>query len=106
MSKQTTEIKENEKTGGCCGASKGQHQVDGANRTIQSNYLPQHTLTVKGATCGGCVEKIEQALLSVSGVEDARMKLSTGIAIVSGNVTTESLICALEDVGFSAAKTE
>jgi len=106
MSKQTTEIKENEKTGGCCCAGKNQHRSEGAERSVQGNDLPLHTLAVKGATCGGCVEIIERALQSVASVAEARMNLSTGIAIVSGEVAVESLISTLENVGFSAAKAE
>jgi hypothetical protein len=34
------------------------------------------------------------------------MNLSTGIAIVSGEVAVESLISTLENVGFSAVKAE
>ena len=106
MNKQTTEIKENEKKGGCCCAGKNQHQSEGADRSVQSNDSPLHTLAVKGATCGGCVEIIEGSLQSVAGVVEARMNLSTGIAIVSGDVAVESLISTLENVGFSAVKAE
>jgi hypothetical protein len=35
MSKQTTEIKENEKTGGCCCAGKNQHRSEGAERSVR-----------------------------------------------------------------------
>ncbi len=102
MKKQITE---NVK-GGCCCASDTRNQVEEIVAATQSTDLPRHTLMVKGASCGGCVDIIDRALLSVAGVEAASMDLSTGIAIISGDVTTETLINALESVDFSATKAE
>lgn len=36
------------------------------------------TLSVRGAKCGGCISKIESAVMAISGVEQARMNLSNG----------------------------
>lgn len=36
------------------------------------------TLSVRGAKCGGCLSKIETAVMAISGVENARMNLSNG----------------------------
>jgi len=36
------------------------------------------TLSVRGAKCGGCISKIESAVMAYSGVEQARMNLSNG----------------------------
>ena len=104
MVEQTNEIGEKEKSGGCCCSDKVKHQTEKTDRTTQISDLPLHTLVVKGATCGSCVAKIERALQSVAGVEEARMNLSTETAIVSGDVATKSLISALANVGFSVVK--
>lgn len=106
MSKQKTEIEETAKIGGCCCAVKEKTDTDTTERNLQSNDLPLHKLAVVGATCGGCVKKIEQALQSVAGVDDASMNLFAGIAIVSGDAAIPTLIRALEAVGFSATKAE
>lgn len=106
MSKQKIKIEETAKTDGCCCAVKEKVDSDTTERTLQSNDLPLHKLAVVGATCGGCVKKIEQALKSVAGVDDASMNLFAGIAIVSGDVAMSTLIRALEAVGFSATKVE
>jgi|TARA_R110002074_G_scaffold301789_1_gene473164 copper chaperone CopZ len=106
MSKQTTEIRKNEKSSGCCCADEGQHRTKKIEQTMKSEDFPLHALAIKGAKCGGCVGKIERALQSVAGVEDARMNLDAGVVIVSGEVSTELLIRALEIVGFSATKAQ
>ena len=36
------------------------------------------TLSIRGAKCGGCISKIETAMLALPAVEDARMNLSNG----------------------------
>ena len=106
MSKQTTDINKDGKAGGCCCSGKDQQRDEIANQAVQSNDLPLQKLAVKGASCGGCVGKIERALLSVAGVEEAHMNLSTGVAIVSGDAVMQMLIDALEAVGFSATQAE
>jgi Cu+-exporting ATPase len=104
MRKKINELVKNEKVGGCCCADKAQLQAEGSDRSVEGNDFPLHKLIVTGATCGGCASKIERTLQSVAGVEEAHMNLSAGVAVVSGDVTTESLIKALENVGFSASK--
>ena len=103
MSAQTSVIKENKKTSCCC-AGKDQVRSEGTDRNVPDPDLPLHKLTVVGATCGGCVGKIERALQSVAGVEEARMNLSAGIAFVSGDVATETLVCALKKNWFLGYK--
>ncbi len=41
------------------------------------------TLSVRGAKCGGCLSKIEQAVSAIPGIEQARMNLSSGKLNVS-----------------------
>ena len=106
MNTKIYEQEKNEKSGGCCCSGKTRNTGNDLVAETNNTDLPLHVLTVKGASCGGCVGKIERALLSISGVEKAQMNLQTGTAIVSGDVAIETLIRALEDVGFSASKAE
>jgi len=64
------------------------------------------TLAVEGMHCGGCMRKVENALMGVSGVVAARANLSsrrvTALA-QDGKVDPIALIDALGKVGFKAA---
>jgi P-type Cu2+ transporter len=70
-----------------------------ANRTI--------TLAVENMNCGGCMRKVEKALLGVSGVASARANLSARRATVvfdEAQGTAAPLVDALGRVGFKAAE--
>ena len=65
------------------------------------------TLIVENMRCGGCIRKVETALLAVPGIIAARANLSTGrVNVVVSNAqvraTTEPLIDALRTVGYVA----
>ena len=71
----------------------------GRNQTI--------TLAVENMTCGGCMRKVEKALLEVPGVASARANLSARRAtVVFGEAqrTAAPLVDALGRVGFKAAE--
>lgn len=59
-------------------------------------------------SCASCVRRVEKALLNVEGVQDASVNLSTERASVNaaGNVQLESLISAVENIGFQAEPVE
>ncbi|MFC6673532.1 heavy metal translocating P-type ATPase [Marinobacterium aestuariivivens] len=61
-------------------------------------------LTITGASCGGCVGKIEKALQGVEGVENASFNLADREAVVSGEVDVTALIAAIETAGFEASE--
>ena len=68
-------------------------------------HLPSpapQSLMISGMTCDGCVKSVERVLLRVPGVERALVDLSTGKAVVGGNVSTEALVEAVEAAGFGA----
>ena len=72
---------------------------NGAHQTI--------TLAVENMTCGGCMRKVEKALLEVPGVVSARSNLSARRATVVFKETPPSaapLVDALGRIGFKAAE--
>ncbi len=71
-----------------------------------STHAPSQELIIEGAGCASCVGKIETALKQVPGVNDAVMNFAQRTATVEGNVTTETLIKAVEGAGYNARSAE
>jgi Cu+-exporting ATPase len=63
-------------------------------------------LSVSGATCSSCVNTIEKALRSVSGVHHAHMNLADNTATAWGNADGEALVKAVESAGYGASVIE
>ncbi|HEK1830376.1 TPA: copper-exporting P-type ATPase CopA [Proteus mirabilis] len=59
-------------------------------------------LLIDGMTCASCVSKVQKALQSVSGVENARVNLAERSALVTGHVNHDDLINAVEKAGYGA----
>ncbi len=61
-------------------------------------------LSVPGMHCGGCIQKIEQGLLKLGGVTQARVNLSTKRVTIDWQEAgdTPALIDTLESLGFEA----
>ncbi|WP_062267634.1 heavy metal translocating P-type ATPase [Endozoicomonas arenosclerae] len=62
----------------------------------------QIQLTLSGVNCAGCVGKIEKALKGVNGVEEASVNFADKTATIEGHAKADSLISAVESVGFGA----
>ena len=65
------------------------------------------TLTVENMHCGGCMRKVERALMAAPGVASARAHLSAKRVAVSFDASRtdmEGLIAALDAAGFNAAE--
>lgn len=60
-------------------------------------------LTLSGLHCGNCVKSVEKALNEVPGVEKVSVTLSPQQAIVEGEVEAQTLIDAIDEIGFEAA---
>lgn len=65
----------------------------------QSTYV---TLAIEGMTCASCVSRVEKALKSQPGVEEASVNLATEQATVAGTASTDNLIAAIEKLGYDA----
>jgi Cu+-exporting ATPase len=83
--------------------------VDKIIRTIEkTGYqvpLVKRTLLIEGMTCAACSTRVEKVLNKVEGVTKANVNLSTNKATVeflSGAVEDETLINAVEKVGYKA----
>lgn len=59
-------------------------------------------LIIEGAGCAGCVSKIETALKSIDGVDNAEMNFALRTVSVIGEVTPEMLIKTIETLGYNA----
>lgn len=63
------------------------------------------TITVKGMTCGGCVNSVTKALKGVEGVQEANVDLQGQSATVTFDEAAthvEALKQAVEDAGYDA----
>lgn len=61
------------------------------------------TLTVEGMSCGGCEQRVRDALTAVSGVTAVSVDHSTDSATVEGSTDVTVLVAAVEDAGYDAA---
>lgn len=59
-------------------------------------------LILSGITCASCVSSVEKALLSVKGVQSARVNLAERTALISGQANAQDLIKAIENAGYGA----
>lgn len=65
--------------------------------------MQTNLLKITGMTCGGCVNKVAQALTAVTGVGDVNVSLSAGEAVVQfdeGLTSPEQLQAVVKDAGF------
>jgi len=59
-------------------------------------------LIIEGASCASCVGKIEIALKSIEGVDNAEMNFALRTVLVTGQVGTDILIKTIEAIGYNA----
>lgn len=60
-------------------------------------------LSVSGMNCGSCASRVDKALSGVNGVEQVAVNLASDAAeITANNVSTDTLIKAIQDAGYDA----
>ncbi len=59
-------------------------------------------LIIQGMTCSHCTAAVEKALMSVEGVEQVKVTLEPGGAVVKGSANRDALIHAVEEEGYEA----
>ncbi|EER47650.1 Putative cation transport ATPase [Actinobacillus minor NM305] len=60
-------------------------------------------LKLDGLHCSNCVKSVEKALSAIEGVEKVNVTLEPQQAIIEGNVSAQTLIDVVEDIGFEAS---
>ncbi|HKJ60754.1 MAG TPA: heavy metal translocating P-type ATPase, partial [Hyphomicrobiales bacterium] len=83
------------------------HISDRASQTEETGRLRSVTLTVENMNCGGCMRKVEKALMAAPGVASARAHLSAkrvAVGFDEERIDPESLIVALGAAGYTAAE--
>ena len=83
-------------------ATSAENEMLLASRVIGDD-LRQSDLSVPAIHCGGCIQRIEQALDNLSGVERARVNLSTRrVTVHWRGRTPPPVIAALAAIGYDA----
>jgi copper ion binding protein len=65
--------------------------------------MASSTLKIQGMTCNHCVMRVAKALKALPGVQDARVELQTGEAVITyddAKITPEKLSVAVVDAGY------
>ena len=68
--------------------------------SCETNVTEGWTIVVKGMTCNHCRNNVEKAILKVEGVERVKIDLSSEQVIVYGEADKETVIRAVESIGF------
>lgn len=59
--------------------------------------------TVTGMTCGHCVSSVTEEVSELDGVTEVQVDLATGTLTVTGSATTEAVLAAVVEAGYTAA---
>lgn len=64
-------------------------------------------LKVKGMSCQHCIKAVTDALAAVAGVSTVEsVNLETGLAVIQGSASVDSLIAAVKQAGYEARAAE
>lgn len=64
-------------------------------------------LEVKGMSCQHCIKAVTDALATVAGVSTVEsVNLDTGLAVIQGSASVDSLIAAVKQAGYEARAAE
>lgn len=63
-----------------------------------------HEYKINGMNCNHCRASVEKAISQVEGVEKVEVNLSTGIAVVTGDVSPDKITDAVSRAGFDVEK--
>lgn len=68
--------------------------------------MKETNLIVNGMMCGGCENRVKNAIKNIEGVENVTADHNTGkVTVVSNNEVSEEIIKeALEDIGYEVVK--
>ncbi len=68
--------------------------------------MKESIIKVKGMVCGGCENRVKNALGEIEGVENVEASFETGIVKVTADekVTNKMLEETIDDIGFEVVK--
>ena len=62
------------------------------------------TYVVTGMTCGHCVAAVTKEIEALDGVESVQVSLDSARAVVTGAVTDDAVLAAVEEAGYTARR--
>ncbi len=64
--------------------------------------MKETVINVKGMVCGGCENRVKNALKTIDGIEEVTANHETGLVKVttSKDITVEEMKAKIEDIGF------
>ena len=85
-------------------ASVGHTENVSDKETRGESTMTEKTLKVEGMMCQHCVAHVTKALEAVTGVENVRVSLDAGTAVVDAadDVADDALVAAVKDAGYEA----
>jgi len=96
--------KSTEKNCCCSKQSQSANETPKLKETIKQehNMLTETRFIIERASCASCVNKIETALNTLSGVESAEMNFAQRVVTVIGDASVSNIIEAVEKAGYKA----
>jgi uncharacterized membrane protein YraQ (UPF0718 family)/copper chaperone CopZ len=70
--------------------------------TAEGAPHPDLVIKVDGMSCGNCAQAVRQAIMEIDGVSDTRVMLAEKRAQVFGSFSTENVLQAVNDLGYTA----
>ena len=81
-----------------------EHHAAENHADTNSNTKEQYNVT--GMSCAACSTRVEKVVSALPGVEQCNVNLLTGSMVVTGDVTEQAVISAVEKAGYGATRKE
>lgn len=81
-----------------------EHHAAENHADTNSNTKEQYNVT--GMSCAACSARVEKVVSALPGVEQCNVNLLTGSMVVTGDVTEQAVISAVEKAGYGATRKE
>lgn len=77
-----------------------------AENHADTNNCTEEQYNVTGMSCAACSTRVEKVVSALPGVEQCNVNLLTGSMVVTGDVTEQAVISAVEKAGYGATRKE
>lgn len=77
-----------------------------AENHADTNNCTEEQYNVTGMSCAACSARVEKAVSALQGVKQCNVNLLTGSMVVTGDVTEQAVISAVEKAGYGATRKE